>query len=126
VIGGLRRNGFHFDDIHAIVDNPSVRDIRNIPRFFSDATTFSSLPLNQSYRPVLQTTLAVDYRLGGGYDPIAFQIDTFVWFVALLAVTWTLLAHVLRAGGVGRPERWRSSRRPSTAFTRSAPRPSTM
>src|SRR4029079_3097479 len=75
-------NGFHFDDGHSIVENTFVRDIGNIPRFFRDATTFSVLPLNQSYRPVLQATLAIDYWLGGGYRPVVFQIDTFLWFVA--------------------------------------------
>src|SRR5260221_553101 len=73
------QNGFHFDDSHAIVENVFVRDLRYIPRYFVDATTFSVLPLNQAYRPVLQTTLAIDYRIGGGYRPLAFQVDTFVW-----------------------------------------------
>lgn len=78
-------NGFHFDDSHAIQDNIYVRDIRNVPRYFVDATTFSVLPLNQSYRPLLQTTFAVDYWIAGGYKPFVFQIDTFVWYVALVA-----------------------------------------
>jgi len=78
------QNGFHFDDSHAIVDNVSVRDLSSIPRYFSDATTFSVLPLNQSYRPILQTTLAIDYWIGGGYRPLVFHIDTFLWFVLLI------------------------------------------
>src|SRR3954469_6482029 len=55
------QNGFHFDDSHAIQDNIYVRDVKNIPRYYTDATTFSVLPLNQSYRPLLQTTFALDY-----------------------------------------------------------------
>jgi tetratricopeptide (TPR) repeat protein len=77
-------NGFHFDDSHAIVDNVFVRDLRYVPRYFTDATTFSVLPLNQSYRPLLQTTFAVDYWLGGGYKPVVFQADTFLWYILLL------------------------------------------
>jgi Flp pilus assembly protein TadD len=89
------RNGFHFDDDHAIANNPYVRSIAFIPRYFTDATTFSVLPLNQSYRPVLQTTFAIDYRLGGGYNPLAFQLDTFAWYVALLiAMAWLFRAIV--------------------------------
>ena len=84
------QNGFHFDDIHAIVDNTALRSVRNIPRYFVDATTFSMLPLNQSYRPVLQTTLAIDYRLAGGYEPAMFQASTFVWFVGQLALMYGL------------------------------------
>jgi tetratricopeptide (TPR) repeat protein len=77
------RNGFHFDDSHAIVDNVYVRDMRHIPRYFVDATTFSVLPWNQTYRPLLQTTFAIDYRLGG-YNPTIFQIDTFIWYLLLI------------------------------------------
>jgi len=41
------QNEFHFDDSHTIVNNAFLRDLKNIPRFFTDATTFSSLPANQ-------------------------------------------------------------------------------
>ena len=88
------QNGFHFDDVHSVVDNPSIRSVRNIPRYFTDATTFSVLPLNQSYRPVLQTTLAIDYRLAGGYHPTTFQVSTFVWFVLQLALIYGLFVTV--------------------------------
>jgi Flp pilus assembly protein TadD len=81
--GNHFRNGFHFDDGHAIVDNVYVRDLKFIPRYFVDATTFSVLPLNQSYRPVLQTTFAIDYWIGG-YNAFVFQVDTFVWYLLLL------------------------------------------
>jgi len=89
-------NGFHFDDSHAIQDNLYVRELKHIPRYFVDATTFSVLPQNQSYRPVLQTTFAIDYRLGGGYDPLAFQIDTFIWYVLLLIATAVLYLTITR------------------------------
>ncbi len=46
------QNSFHFDDAHTIVNNASIREVRNIPLFFRDATAFSSLPSNQSYRPL--------------------------------------------------------------------------
>ena len=87
-------NSFHFDDIHTIVDNPWVRDVRHIPRYFTDATTFSVLPANQSYRPVLQATLAIDYRLAGGYSPGTFQTTTFLWFVLEIALIYVLTSAV--------------------------------
>ncbi len=90
-------NTFHFDDWHSVVDNPALRDIRNVPRFFTDATTFSILPLNQSYRPVLQTTLAIDYWIAGGYRPEIFQIDSFVWFLLQLVCMYGLFLRLLRA-----------------------------
>src|SRR6266850_4877497 len=88
------QNGFHFDDTHAILDNTAVRSVRNIPRYFVDVTTFSMLPLNQSYRPVLQTTLAIDYGLAGGYEPAMFQASTLAWFVAQLAAIYGLFVTI--------------------------------
>jgi len=75
-------NSFHFDDAHTIVNNAAIRDLRNIPAFFRDASTFSSLPSNQSYRPLVSTLLAIDYRLGG-LQPFWFHLSIFAVFVAL-------------------------------------------
>jgi tetratricopeptide (TPR) repeat protein len=74
-------NAFHFDDSHAIENNLFIRDISNIPMFFKDATTFSSLPSNQSYRPVVSTSLAIDYWLGKGYDMFYFHLSAFITFL---------------------------------------------
>src|SRR4051812_31721227 len=76
-------NSFHFDDAHTIVTNAAIQELRNIPQFFRDATTFSSLPSNQSYRPLVSTLLAIDYRLGGGLNPSWFHVSIFALFVAL-------------------------------------------
>jgi len=74
-------NGFHFDDSHVIVENVHIRNIRNIPLFFKDGSTFSSLPSNQSYRPVVSTTLAIDYWLGKSLNPLYFHLTTFILFI---------------------------------------------
>jgi tetratricopeptide (TPR) repeat protein len=79
-------NGFHFDDFHTVVDNPAIRSLRNIPRFFRDATTFSVLPANRTYRPMVSTTLALDYALGRGYVPFWFHIGTFGLFLGLVVL----------------------------------------
>ena len=75
-------NSFHFDDSHAIVNNLYIRNIANIPLFFKDSTTFSSLPSNQSYRPVVTATLAIDYWLGKGLsDTFYFHLSMFIMFI---------------------------------------------
>jgi Flp pilus assembly protein TadD len=84
-------NSFHFDDAHTILTNAAIQDLRNIPQFFRDATTFSSLPSNQSYRPLVSTLLAIDYRLGG-MQPFWFHLSIFALFVALTL----LLAFVIQ------------------------------
>src|SRR6476661_9614926 len=85
-------NSFHFDDAHTIQNNAAIRELRNIPLFFRDATTFSSLPTNQSYRPLVSTLLALDYYLGGGLHPVSFHVSVFLFFLALCL----LLALVIR------------------------------
>src|SRR5437867_3775675 len=75
-------NSFHFDDVHTIVTNAAIHELGNIPKFFRDATTFSSLPSNQSYRPLVSTLLAIDYQLGG-LNPFWFHLSIFALFVAL-------------------------------------------
>jgi len=69
------RNDFHFDDSHVIVDNVAVRSLVNAPRFFLDASTFSAIPEHQTYRPLLTLTYAIDYRLGGGLNPLPFHVS---------------------------------------------------
>ena len=78
------QNGFHFDDAHAIENNASIRELGNIPRFFADATTFSALPSNQSYRPLVTTLLAIDYKLGNGLHPFWFHLSIFGLFATLV------------------------------------------
>ncbi len=88
-------NAFHFDDSHTVVENPAIRSLANIPGFFSDARTFSVNPSNQSWRPLVSTSLAVDYALGGGLNPLVFHLTTFLWFALLLFCVYRLYRRVL-------------------------------
>ena len=90
VYSGHLHNGFHFDDYHTVVHNPYIRDIRNIPKFFTDARTFSIDPVNRSYRPVVSATLALDYWFGHGLDPFYFHIGTFCLFLLQLVLMFLL------------------------------------
>lgn len=65
--GNSLSNDFALDDSHTIESNAWVRSLANVPRYFADASTFSTLRTNVDYRPLLQTTYAVDYALAG-YD----------------------------------------------------------
>lgn len=69
-------NSFHFDDVHTIENNTAIQEI-NIKRFFSDATSFSSLPGNQSYRPFTTLENAIDYKIGNGLNSKIFHIHIF-------------------------------------------------
>lgn len=88
-------NGFHFDDFHTVTDNPAVRSLGNLPRIFSDTTAFSVLPANQTYRPVVTASLALDYALGRGYAPLVFHLSILFWFLVLVALIFFLFEHML-------------------------------
>ncbi len=76
------KNDFHFDDYHTITGNPSIKSLENIPKFFTDGSTFSALPSNQSYRPLTSVSLALDYWLAGNtFDPFYFHLSTFIWYL---------------------------------------------
>src|SRR5438552_11271604 len=100
------QNSFHFDDVHTIENNAAIRDLRNIPLFFRDATSFSSLPSNQSYRPLVSTLLAIDYRLGGGLQPFWFHLSTFALFAALTLLLAFVVRRILNGGLNSSPNAW--------------------
>jgi protein O-mannosyl-transferase len=89
-------NTFHFDDAHTIVDNAFIRDIKNIPLFFEDARTFSSNPMNQTYRPMTTTTVAIDYWLGKGLtSTFYFHLSTFIWYIAQCILMYFLFMKII-------------------------------
>jgi tetratricopeptide (TPR) repeat protein len=102
------RNEFHFDDSHVIVSNPAIASLGRIPSFFVDARTFSSLPDNQTYRPIVSATLAVDHAValtttGSGFDPRPYHATQLL----LLAITAALLGALsFRLFSASAPEPW--------------------
>ena len=81
-------SSFHGDDAHTIVSNLSIRELSNIPRFFTDPRTFSSRFEYASYQPLLSTAFALQYKFGQGADPAVFQSTSFICFVFQLIVVY--------------------------------------
>ncbi|MFA6923447.1 MAG: tetratricopeptide repeat protein [Bacteroidales bacterium] len=88
-------NGFHFDDSHTIQNNIYITNINNIPLFFKDVRTFSSIPSHWGYRPLITTTLAIDYWLGGGLNPFYFHFSTFMWYVLMCVILFFVYKNIL-------------------------------
>jgi tetratricopeptide (TPR) repeat protein len=80
-------NSFHFDDSHVIENNLYLRDLSFVPRYFTDAHTFSSLPQNATYRPLVTLSLALDFAQRHSLDPRPFHVTQ----IALLLITGALL-----------------------------------
>ncbi len=79
-------NPFHFDDAHTIQNNDAIHSLKNIPSFFKDASTFSSLPSNQIYRPGVTTLNAIDFWLGGKEYPVPTTFHKSIFFTYILLV----------------------------------------
>lgn len=88
-------NDFHFDDFHTIVNNGAIRKLSNIPRFFVDATLFSTSPNHQGLRPMVTTTLAIDYYLGNGLMLFWFHLSIFLWHIGLCILLFFLYKKLL-------------------------------
>ena len=88
-------NGFHFDDSHTIVNNASIRSLKNIPSFFSDPSTSSSSIFHRGLRPLTTSSLAIDYWIAGDYNPFMFQLSTFIWHIGLCVMMFYLLKQLL-------------------------------
>lgn len=88
-------NGFHFDDSHTIQTNPYITSLHNIPLFFKEIKTFSSMPSHWGFRPMVTTTLAIDYWLGGGLKPFYFHLSTFIWYIVLCILMYVMCKKIL-------------------------------
>ena len=82
-------NSFHYDDSHSLVENPSVRSLGNIPRFFIDPGTFSALPEARMYRPLLLTTYAFNYA-AGEYGVFGYHLVNLALHLANAWLVWAL------------------------------------
>ncbi|MBI4931968.1 MAG: tetratricopeptide repeat protein [Bacteroidetes bacterium] len=88
-------NGFEFDDSHTIVNNEYIRDVKNIPLFFTDIKYFGTNPGNQGYRPILVSLNAIDYWLAGGLNPVYFHADIFLSYLILLVLLFFMFQKIL-------------------------------
>jgi protein O-mannosyl-transferase len=84
VYSNFWNNGFHLDDFHTIEENLFIRTLSNMGLIFTDVKTFSNIPANASWRPLVTLSSAIDYKIGGGLNPWAFHLSMFVFFLMQL------------------------------------------
>lgn len=97
-------NGFYFDDSHTITSNVNIRDIGNIPKFFTNPETASILPGNRSYRPLVVTMNAVDYWIAGKkYDQFYYHLDIFITYILQLVLLFFFFRNIFN---ISNPHRW--------------------
>ncbi len=57
--------GFFFDDAYGIANNPAIRSLTNIPRFFTDPHAIWIDPTQVDLRPFLLISYALNYAISG-------------------------------------------------------------
>tara|TARA_B100000900_G_scaffold363355_1_gene337287 strand:+ start:117 stop:563 length:447 start_codon:yes stop_codon:yes gene_type:complete len=83
-------NPFFFDDSHTIEGNNAITSLDKWSSFFTDATTFSSLPANRAYRPMMTLMNAIDYSFAGGLDSFYFHLHIFFWYLITIILFFIL------------------------------------
>jgi len=88
-------HAYQLDDSYTIVTNPNLRSLRNLPRFFVDPSTYTSLRAQVDYRPVLQATYALNYWMGG-YRMWWWHLTSILLHLACALGLYALCLRVLR------------------------------
>jgi len=91
---------FHYDDLHSIVENPSIRSLANIPLFFVDPSLFSGEEGQGMYRPLLLTTYALNHALSG-YDPWGFHLFNLLLHAACSLLVWGISTKLFKDPSTG-------------------------
>ena len=110
-------NPFEFDDSHSIVTNDAITEI-NVVKFFSDASCLTSLPGNQSYRPVTVLLNALDYQISKkfntnpqfknkpGLNPYYYHLTSFFWYLLLIVVLYVVFFKIFQMSISDGPIHW--------------------
>ncbi len=92
--GNAFPNSFHFDDIVGVVRNPAIRNLKNIPAYFTDPTTFG-LGRTREWRPILQITYAINYYIGG-LNPVVFRSFNFLFHIGTAFLIFLIVTAICR------------------------------
>ena len=58
-------HAFHLDSQYGLAENQAIESLANIPSYFTDPFTLTSLRTNADYRPILQITYALNHAISG-------------------------------------------------------------
>ncbi len=77
-------NEFAWDDEYIVLDNPAIRDLSNVFGFFSTpwasgvGYALGDVQNRPYYRPLALASMAVDWALAGGPEPVVFHATNLV------------------------------------------------
>lgn len=88
---------FHYDDLHTIVDNETIRSMRHGVAWLTDPAAFTSLPFGGMYRPLVVASYGLTYAMAG-LQPSLFVAGNLLIHILAAALVWRLLQRFLPAG----------------------------
>lgn len=91
------RNGFAYDDVFIVRDNPAVNTLQSLPEYFRETYWGPARGHDALYRPLTVWAYAVQWKLGGG-DPFIYHAVNVTLYVASAVFLLLLLRGMAPAG----------------------------
>lgn len=82
-------DGFVFDDESVVLGDPSIAHLSNIPKYFTAQEGFHKV-IGRYYRPVISTSYASDYAIGG-LKPFGFHLTNIIIHIINSLLVFKLL-----------------------------------
>jgi Tfp pilus assembly protein PilF len=92
-------NSFHYDDFPTIVQNGAIRDLKRVPSYFVDTSTWTISQL-RDWRPAVLTTFALNYSMGGT-NPILFRATNLFFHIGTAFFLYLILQNILNRPFIG-------------------------
>ncbi|HMQ69179.1 MAG TPA: tetratricopeptide repeat protein [Ignavibacteria bacterium] len=83
-------NNFVFDDESVIIGNTSIKDLSNIPKFFTAEEGFHKV-IGRYYRPVISSTYALDYSVWE-LDPYGYHLTNIIIHIISCLLLFKILS----------------------------------
>jgi len=84
-------NSWHYDDRHAIVENPHIRSLSQVPSLLTDASLFSRDANKAMFRPLLLTSFALNYAWSQG-EVYSYRLVNIAVHAGVALAVWQVLA----------------------------------
>src|SRR4030067_490282 len=91
-------NGFVYDDDIFVVENPHIRDKKNIPASFVHPEYLTSLGHKSHYRPLVMISYTINYW-SGGRNPAVYRITNLLFHIGTAFLLFLTVEAILHRNG---------------------------
>src|SRR3990172_2508488 len=90
-------NDFQYDDEVCITENPHIREIENIPYFFTHPEYLTSYEVKAHYRPLVPVSYALNFAVGG-LNPAGYRIVNLLFHIGTAFLLYLIIKAMLGGG----------------------------